>query len=115
VRVIALRNKDTGAVLAEAAWLAESHWARLRGLIGRRLLPGGGMVITPCSGIHTFFMSYPIDVLYIGRDGRVLRCLPALQPNRFGPLDRRAHCVVELPVGTIARTGTQVGHELEFA
>src|SRR6478735_8770164 len=100
-------NRNRGTVLAERAEEARSWWARGWGLLGRRELPeGAGLVIDPCSSIHTFFMAFPIDVAYVAADGRVVTTAHALRPWRFGPLARKVRYVVELPAGTLARSGT---------
>ena len=69
-----------------------------------------GLVIDPCSSIHTFWMRFPIDVLYVDREGIVLRADREMKPWRFGPLFvRNGRYVIELPSGTIDRSGTSVG------
>lgn len=74
--------------------------------------PGGGMLIETGS-IHTFFMRFPIDVIYLDREGTILRLTPAMAPARIGPvLTHGCHQVLELPAGTIEATGCQVGDHL---
>ena len=108
-------NCDTGAVLAERAELASSFLARFVGLMGRPgLRPGGGLVIIPCNSVHMFFMRFPLDILHLDKEGRVLRALPDLKPWSVGPIVRGSHAVVELPAGTIAATGTRAGHRIEL-
>lgn len=100
-------NSSRGTVLAERAEVARTWWARGKGLLGRRALPeGGGLIIDPCSSIHTWFMAFPIDVAFVAADGRVVRVAHTLRPWRIGPLARGVRYVVELPAGTLARTGT---------
>ena len=106
-------NSGRGTVLAERAEVARSWWARGKGLLGRAGLPaGGGLVIDPCWSIHTWFMTFPIDVAFVARDGRVVRAAQAVRPWRVGPFARGARFVVELPAGTLARTGTVVDDRL---
>lgn len=108
-------NERTGAVLAEEAAVARNPWQRAKGLLGRRALPAGeGLVIRPCNSIHCFFMAFPIDVLYVDKDGRVLRMVAALRPNRIGPIVPGAREVIELPAHTLATTGTTVGDRLRY-
>ena len=64
--------------------------------------------------IHTFFMSFAIDVVYIDKNYRVIRADPNMVPYRLGPLVTQAAYVLELPVGTIAATATQAGDLLEL-
>jgi uncharacterized membrane protein (UPF0127 family) len=106
-------NETRGTVLAERAELATSTWSRGRGLLGRRELPAGaGLIISPCNSVHCFFMAFSIDVIYVDRAYRVVRLAPDLRPFRVGPIVLSARDVIELPVGTIPATGTQVGDQL---
>jgi len=78
-------------------------------------LPHGyALIISPEWSIHTFFMRIPIDVLFVGRDGRVLALREAMPPNRpfAGVAPWRGHYVVELPAGVIAATGSALGDQL---
>ena len=78
-------NASRGTVVASQAEKAESHWARLMGLMGRRGLPeGGALLITPCSSVQTFFMRFAIDVVFLDGDGQVVKVVPALKPYRAG-------------------------------
>lgn len=104
-----------GTALATAAWRADNPWTRFVGLLGRaRLEPGEGLQIAPCKSVHTWFMRFPIDVLYLDRDGKVVKAVPALPSFRFSWGGRGAHSVLELPAGTIAATGTAAGDQVTF-
>jgi uncharacterized protein len=109
-RQVRIVNVTRGAVLAERADLADSLFARARGLLGRSgLAPGDGLIIRPCSAVHTVGMTFPIDVVHLGADSRVLRVVADLRPWRLGPLVRGSRVVVELPAGTTRATGTSEG------
>ena len=113
VRIV---NESRGAVLATRATVADSFWTRLRGLLGRsELAAGDGLVIEPCSSVHMLGMRFPIDALHLDRSGMVLRIVPELAPNRFGPLVKGSHAVLELPAGTAAATGTVAGDRVVIA
>ncbi len=89
----------------------------MKGLIGRStrdFTPGDGLWISPSQGIHTFGMRFAIDVAYLGSEGRVLKLYHRLAPYRLAAVMLRARSVLELPAGTLARTGTEVGDVLEF-
>ncbi len=106
-------NQTRGLALAKEAGLADNTWTRLRGLLGRPpLQPGQGLVIKPSTGIHTWFMGYPMDAVYVAEDGEVLACVEEMAPYRFGPIKRGCRMVVELPAGTIRHTGTAVGDRI---
>lgn len=108
-----VRNLSRDADLADRASVADTFWRRLRGLLGRDgLETGEGLVIVPCNSVHMLGMRFPLDVLYLDRSGKVLRALPELRPGQLGPVVWSAHTAVELPVGTIAATGTVPGDQL---
>jgi uncharacterized membrane protein (UPF0127 family) len=71
------------------------------------------MILAPCTSIHTFFMKFPIDVLFVARDGRVLKRAAAVPAWRIRAA-WRAFAVIELPTGAIDRTDTQVGDVLQL-
>ena len=111
-----VRNATRNVVLADHGELAETPWRRMKGLLGRsELEPGGALVIRPCQGVHTWLMRFPIDVLHVDKSGIIRRVLPELAPNRLGPVDWGSQFVVELPAGTVRRTGTVAGDRLELA
>ena len=84
-------------------WNANSYFTRLRGLLGRSLEEGGGLLLTPCGSIHTFGMRYAIDAVYLDRTGRVLRVDEALPAGKAWPGARGAKRVLELPAGYAAK------------
>jgi uncharacterized membrane protein (UPF0127 family) len=87
----------------------------MRGLLGRSTLQDGdALLISPCNAIHTFFMKFAIDAVFLDRRGRVVRTLQELRPWRATRVHLGAAQVVELPAGTVARTGTCVGDQLIF-
>ena len=105
------RTRDT--VLVERLERATNFFTRARGLLGRKELPAGhGLLIDPCNSVTCYFMRFTIDVIYIDRARRVVALAPELRPFRNGPIVFRARAVIEVPAGTIARTGTQIGDEL---
>lgn len=111
--MVQVQNLTRGQMLVERGRVANTFWARLRGLMGSKpLAPGEGLLIVPCQSIHTHFMRFPIDVLYVSVAREVTGLEQALPPWRFGRWHRRAHFAIELPAGTIARTGTRLGDRL---
>ena len=111
-----LYNARSGAVLARRVERAVTMRSRLRGLLGRSRLPDGdALAIEPCTSLHTFFMRFSIDALFLSRDGRVLRAISDLRPWRATRIYPRAALAVELPAGTLARTGTCEGDTVVFA
>ncbi|MHB8158866.1 MAG: DUF192 domain-containing protein [Desulfocucumaceae bacterium] len=97
-----LVNNQTGDVIADRAKIAGSFPGRLRGLLGKKTMsPGSALVLRPCRSIHTFFMKFYIDVIFLDRRGVVLHLIRSMPPSRLSPLVRGALTVVELPGGTI--------------
>lgn len=114
MRMVTVRNDTRDTTLAQAEWRG-SVWGRARGLLGRGgLAAGEGIVITPCSSVHMCFMRFAIDVLYLDREGRVVKTVDGLRPWRFSLGGTGAHQVVELTAGTLARAGTQRGDLIVF-
>ena len=108
-----ISNITRGTELASEAHTARGYWSRLVGLLGRASLPPGeALVLERCNSIHTAFMRFPIDVVYVDRSGRVRKVVSGLKPFRVSGVFRGACSVIELPAGTIASTGTEVGDEL---
>ena len=114
--VSGLRNGRTGAVLASEVSTAGTFFSRFLGLMGRRGLPDGGALYIPgCQSIHSFFMRFDFDAVFIDRDRRVVHVMHAMRPWRVGRMVWKAEGVVELPAGVAAATDTQPGDILEFA
>lgn len=100
--------------LARDARLADSFFLRLKGLLGTDyLLAGEGLVIRPCSSIHTFGMSYPIDVIFVDADNQVLKTVSCMGPWQMAACGG-SRFVVELPAGMLVRTGTETGDQLRM-
>jgi len=101
--------------LASHVEVADRFVQRLVGLLGRTSLPSEhGLLITRCDSIHTIGMRFSIDALFVDRDVRVVKVVESLKPFRIVLPVWRAIAVLELPAGTIRRTGTRVGDHLCF-
>ncbi len=108
-------NQTRQAPLITRGRLADTFWLRLRGLLGSAPLQSQeGLVLAGEKSIHTFFMGFPIDVVYVDKMGQVIRADSNMVPNRVGPFIVQSAYVLEMPVGTIAGTQTQVGDLLQF-
>ncbi|TMK68865.1 MAG: DUF192 domain-containing protein [Actinobacteria bacterium] len=101
-----------GRVVCERCVLADTALARMRGLLGRRSLPSGeGILLRPASSVHTAFMRFSIDAVFLDREGRVLKIARELRPWKTAGR-RRAKAVLELPAGEADRRGIEVGERL---
>src|SRR5512144_3343440 len=108
-------NDRTRSAVALEIDLAASRAERRRGLLGRDSLGANeGLLLPPCIAVHTAFMRFPIDVIFIDRDGRAVRIVPQVRPWRM-TASLRAHAVIELAAGTAAATDIQVGDLLYLA
>lgn len=110
-------NRTRQVYLATKLTLADTHWSRLRGLLGASDIDfrqGRGLWITPCRGVHTLAMRFPIDVVYLNRAGTVVHLEQNLPPWRFAPVRLQASSVIELPCQTVASTETAVGDKIEI-
>jgi uncharacterized membrane protein (UPF0127 family) len=107
-----LWNVRTGAPVVTRLEAAFDSKSRNRGLLGRTCLePGHALVLAPCNSVHTFFMKFAIDVLFVGRDGTVRRIAPALRPWRVA-ISPRSFAVIETAAGVIGASGTHPGDRL---
>lgn len=109
-------NRSKGTILGCRVKLAASTWTRLRGLL--RLSPrdfglGSGLWLMPAQSIHTFFMSFPIDAVYLDSKAKVIHVCHQLAPFKMAPLKWGSRSILELPAGMLDQTGTCVGDQLE--
>jgi uncharacterized membrane protein (UPF0127 family) len=112
--LFAVRN-EVGIVVCERCVLADRMLARMRGLLGRKELPPGeGMLITPERQVHTWFMSFSIDIVFLDADFTVLGVREAVPPWRMAGC-RGARAVLELRAGTAARHAIRPGDRLSLA
>ena len=115
LKVFSVRNVTRGTTLATQARLASSYSARFFGLMGRkRVADGGGLLLTKTASIHSFFMRFRFDAVFIDRENRVTKIVPAMRQWWIAFGGRGAKDVIELPAGVAAQTGTQPGDVLAF-
>jgi hypothetical protein len=107
-------NATRGVALASELEVATSLLARTRGLLGRSALPpGSGLLLDPCPSVHTWFMRFPIDVIFLDGKNRVVGLKHNLKPFRMAGSWHGVR-TLELPAGTIAATGTSAGDSVVF-
>jgi len=109
-----VRNQTRDTVLGDAVDVADTSATRRTGLLKHeRLEPGHGLWIVPCESVHTFFMKFPIDLVYVGKDKKVRKVRHAVPAWRLS-MCLTARSILELPAGTAEQTGTQAGDQLVF-
>jgi uncharacterized membrane protein (UPF0127 family) len=107
-----LENVRTHQIIADRLLTAFDSESRRRGLLGRDSLPeGSALIIAPSNAVHTFFMRFAIDIVFVRRDGVVIKVRSAVRPWRMSAA-LRAFAVIELPAGSLAPTKTTAGDTL---
>jgi uncharacterized protein len=109
------RDIDTGVIIANRVNVASTRAKRAIGLLGRNHLePGEALWITPCHGVHTWFMRFDIDVLALDANGVVVDIVSTMKPWRMRLPKPGASSVLELPAGTLAKIGMKIGHHIKI-
>lgn len=103
-------NKTKGITLAENLEIANTFWRRFRGLMYKKeLKTGNGLYISPCNSIHMFFMRFPLDIVFVDKQFRVLHTIESIKPWRISPIIKKSTGIFELPMGTLKSSGTVIG------
>lgn len=111
-----LINKNNGKILADRIELADNFFSRTKGLLGKsELCRGEGLHIIPCSSIHSFFMKFAFDAVFINKKNEVVYLIKNMPAWKISKVCFLAHSVVELPSGVIKESETNIGDVLEFA
>jgi uncharacterized membrane protein (UPF0127 family) len=109
-----LMNARTGQAIADTVECASTRRTRRRGLLGRdHMEPAAALMLTPCAAVHTAFMRFAIDLLFLDRDGRAVRMVHGLPPWRAAAAFR-AKSVVELKAGRLVECGVALGDQVCF-
>jgi len=109
-----LVNATKKTNVCDRCHFANSVLKRMVGLLNRKALaPGEGLLLDRCYGIHTWFMRFPIDVLFLDKELRVMRAVTALPSFRFCVV-KHAVYVLELPVSAFQATRTEAGDQIQM-
>lgn len=102
-------NQRNNQIIAKRVLYANTFLKRLLGLMGKKTMQEDcALVICPCQQVHTFFMRFSIDCVFIDNHFKVLTCYRAMKPWRICKRIKQAYAVIELPVGTINKTDIRV-------
>ena len=113
MKIISL-TRDT--LLADNAVLASNLLSRIIGLLGRKeLKPKEALILTPCNSVHTFFMRFSIDVIFLDKDNKIIASISRLRPFRISKIYFRGHTVIELPSGTLEAVRVEPGDFLRIS
>ena len=108
-------NVSRDSLLGDQIRVANTHWTRLRGMLGRpEPQPGEGLLLDPCQSVHMYWMSYALDVAFLAEDGTVVAVYSELQPSRLSGRHKDAVRALELRAGMLEQSGTQVGDRIEL-
>lgn len=95
-----LISRDSGTKVVDSLTIADGFWSRMRGVLFGRWQPGSGLLLVPCASVHTFLTRFPIDVVMLDRQGRVLDVRRNVGPWRVVPPVEDTYAVLELPAGS---------------
>ncbi len=113
MKLISDRTKN---VLVQDLKVADKPWSRIQGLLFKPMLsPEQGLALIPCNSIHSLGMRYSMDVIYLDKKNKVLKCTHDFRPNSLGPLVWKAKTVIEMPAGKLRGLDVQVGDQLTYA
>lgn len=100
-------------IIADNIAIAESFFKRLTGLLRHKKLEAGeGMLICPCSQVHTYGMKFSIDVIFLAKDNHIIQIEQAMAPGKMSKLITNSRHVLELQAGAAAQNGLQCGDQL---
>jgi len=109
---LSLVNQRTDEALAERVEVAVTRGDRRKGLLGRsEFESSSALILAPCAAIHTMFMRFDIDAVFVDDDGRAVKVVQGLTPWRIA-VQPFAHAVVELPAGSLRERSVDVGDRL---
>ena len=95
--------------------MADTFWKRIKGWVGLcKFDPEAALWVKPCWGVHTIGMHFPVDLLFLGKNHRVLKTIPNLQKNRISPFVLQSRSVLVLPVYTVVKSRTTVGDIIDI-
>jgi len=115
VNILTIQNTKNKLTLGEKIFLANNPVTRLTGLMGKKSFGKlDGLLIEPCNSIHMFFMRFPIDVIFIAKDNKIVHTIENLKAWRISPIVFKAYSTLELPIGTIQNTDSKIGDVLEI-
>lgn len=110
MNLIRVVNRTRGSLLGNQIWLVDSWPGRLRGYLGRpEPKPGEGMLLARCNAVHMYGLDFALDLIFLSKNGDVVKTLPDLQPWKRTSRVADANYVLELPTGTIEASYTKVG------
>lgn len=113
--MLQLINRSKKNMIIRNLHVADGFWSRLKGLMRKRDLPEDeGLLIVPCNSVHSMFMRFPIDLLFLDRDFKVIKIVEVFKPWKATPIIRGCYQVVELRAGVVKKMGVSIRDELNI-
>ena len=110
-----LINQTKNTILAEDVFIANTPFKRIKGLLGKKVfLAKQAIILDPCNSVHTFFMHFALDILFVDKHYKVIKVFHRLNPNRITRIYWHSSRVIELPIGSLSLTHTQVQDQLQL-
>lgn len=112
--MLLLFNKSNKNVIVKKLSVADGFWSRMKGLMWKKdLAEDEGLLLVPCNSVHSMFMRFPIDLLFLDRELKIIRIIERFKPWKATPIFRDCHQVVEIKAGVASKKGVTVKDELE--
>lgn len=103
-------KSHSGKTIVDSLKIADTFFTRFKGLMGtKELREGEGLLIKPCNGIHMFWMTYSLDIIFLDKDDKVVHLIEGIKPWKVSPIVEKSKMVLELPVGTIKKYSIKLG------
>lgn len=106
-------NVKNNAILADKAEIANNPLKRMKGLLGKsEFSQGSALILDPCDSVHTFFMRFAIDIIFIDKNNSVVKIISSMKPYRLSGIYFKSRLAIELPSGKTLATNTQLGDKI---
>lgn len=106
---------EGGQLIVDKLDKATNFFKRFMGLMGREQLTNdAGLLIVPCNSVHSCFMKFPIDVVFLTKENRIVYIYENMKPWRVSKIIKEAYMVLELPKGRVTEVGLKVGEQIKF-
>ena len=113
--MVSIFNISKNTTIARRGSVADSFLTRMVGLLNKKSLqPDEALIITQCQSIHMFFMRFPIDVIFVDKQGRVVGLVERIKPFRLSPIFFKSIYAIEVSEGAIVQTKTEIDDKIEI-